>query len=324
MTTNVFQFGTSWWIQLIGTAMGTPCACIYATIFFAYFERTRIMQKYQNNLLFYRRQIDDIFGIWIPDKNNPTAWTDFQTDLNEYCKLKWETNPLSHQVDFLDLTIWIDEDTRCLQYTTYQKEMNLFLYIPKHSAHPPGVTKSLVYGLLKTYHRQNKKKCDFKHYVKLLFNQLVQRGHNRETLHPLFLETATAIDERKKKMQTIVNNKIKKKDKDELNNEQLFFHQPFHPRGISRRFIQETYKSTCESNNEDGENFNALTNEETGETMMIRNSPSHILDQKIYATFYHPLNSQSTNTAEFYSFYQIIISHRQGGLSYSLQHPAVI
>ena len=98
----------------------------------------------------------------------------------------------------------------------------------------------------------------------------MQRGHNRETLHPLFLETATAIDERKKKMQTIVNNKIKKKDKDELNNEQLFFHQPFHPRGISRRFIQETYKSTCESNNEDGENFNELTNEETGETMMIK------------------------------------------------------
>ena len=138
MTTNVFQFGSSWWIQLIRTAMGTPCACIYATIFFAYFERTRIMHKYQNNLLFYRRQIDNIFGIWIPDKNNPIAWTDFQTDLNEYCKLKWETNPLSHQVDFLDLTIWIDEDTRCLQYKTYQKEMNLFLYIPKHSAPPPS------------------------------------------------------------------------------------------------------------------------------------------------------------------------------------------
>jgi hypothetical protein len=33
MKTNVFQFGNTWWQQKIGTAMGTPCACIYATQF---------------------------------------------------------------------------------------------------------------------------------------------------------------------------------------------------------------------------------------------------------------------------------------------------
>ena len=46
MTTNVFMFGDTWWLQQMGTAMGTPVACIYATLFFAYFERTTIIPKY--------------------------------------------------------------------------------------------------------------------------------------------------------------------------------------------------------------------------------------------------------------------------------------
>ena len=46
--------------------MGTPSACIYATIYYAYHERKTLLPKYKKNL------IDDMFGIWIPsdDPNN--------------------------------------------------------------------------------------------------------------------------------------------------------------------------------------------------------------------------------------------------------------
>ena len=54
MENNVFQFGTTWWREIVGTAMGTPCACIYATVFFAYFERKVLLPKYKNNLILYR------------------------------------------------------------------------------------------------------------------------------------------------------------------------------------------------------------------------------------------------------------------------------
>ena len=38
---------------------------------------------------------------------------------------------------------------------TYQTPMNLFLYIPPHSVHPPGLMKSFIFGLLQTYYFQN-------------------------------------------------------------------------------------------------------------------------------------------------------------------------
>jgi hypothetical protein len=43
MTSNVFQIYDTFWCQHIGTAMGTPCACIYATTTYGYHEQTKIL-----------------------------------------------------------------------------------------------------------------------------------------------------------------------------------------------------------------------------------------------------------------------------------------
>jgi hypothetical protein len=70
-TDNVFRFGDTHWIQLLGTAMGTPPTPPYATLFFAIYEDT-ILKEFDDNLLLYRHFIDDVFGVWIerPDDNN--------------------------------------------------------------------------------------------------------------------------------------------------------------------------------------------------------------------------------------------------------------
>jgi hypothetical protein len=136
-------------IKKIGTAMGTPCACIYATIFFAWFERQYILKKYRKNLMLYCRQINDIFGVWMDDPNNPNSWNEFKQDLNRQCKLEWNTEDLDTTVNFLNLTISIDKKGK-ISYQTFQKPMNKFLYIPGHSSHPPGIVKSLIHGLIQT------------------------------------------------------------------------------------------------------------------------------------------------------------------------------
>jgi hypothetical protein len=40
MTKNTFQFDDTFWQQLFGTAMGTPCFCVYATVEYGYHELT--------------------------------------------------------------------------------------------------------------------------------------------------------------------------------------------------------------------------------------------------------------------------------------------
>ena len=50
----IFKLGDNWWLQNIGTAVGTPVACIYTILFFRYYECTKILRKFRKKLLFYK------------------------------------------------------------------------------------------------------------------------------------------------------------------------------------------------------------------------------------------------------------------------------
>ena len=62
MQNNIFEFGDCYLIQLLGTAMGTSAAVMWATLYYAYHEVHTIIPKNGQNLLYFKRFIDDIFG----------------------------------------------------------------------------------------------------------------------------------------------------------------------------------------------------------------------------------------------------------------------
>jgi len=85
MENNIFSFGNSFWLQISGTALGTPCACAYAMISFGYHENTTILTTYRSNLLFYKQCINDILGIWLPSPHdNTTSWNNFKQQINNW------------------------------------------------------------------------------------------------------------------------------------------------------------------------------------------------------------------------------------------------
>ena len=215
MRNNVFKFGDTYWYQKTGTAMGTPPAPPYATLYFAIHEMNIIPQF--PNLVFYRRLIDDGFGIWIGDDKD-TEFAEFQRKINNYGKLTWEFSEFQTSVNFLDLTIStnISSPTNSnIQYKLFEKALNLYLYLPPNSAHPPGILKGLIYGMVLRMHRLTSDKSSLTSNVIALYRRLRQRGYSPAVLRPIFLSAVFRSD--KKQEQTKSTAKL------------LFLHLPFNP-----------------------------------------------------------------------------------------------
>ena len=125
MTYNVFTFGSRFFQQINGTAMGTNAACMYATIYYSYHEETVIMKH--PAILFYRRLIDDAFIIM---KDSQTAFAEVQAQMDDFGeagkRLEWEATSPTNSVPFLDLQVSIT-DTGTIATSTYQKARNNYL-----------------------------------------------------------------------------------------------------------------------------------------------------------------------------------------------------
>jgi hypothetical protein len=194
MRHNVFAFGARRFLQLDGTAMGTSCACNYATIYYSYHEETKLLANPTYLLLFYRRFIDDAFVI---QRASPNGYADFVHGMNDFgrpgARLEWEATPPGREVDFLDLHIRLDP-AGTVSTTSFQKPMNLYLYRPPSSAQPSSILYGLIYGTLHRYYWHNTERSMFEQFAWKFFGRLQQRGHAVNKLATLFLRAARQVD----------------------------------------------------------------------------------------------------------------------------------
>ncbi len=118
-----------------------------------------LLPNFKPNLLFLRRYIDDIFGIWVLIDSSIT-WASFKHSLNNFGILRWDISKLTYSLGYLDIELTI-MDGRIIT-KTFQKEMNLYQYLPPHSAHPPLMLCGMIYSLMKSYYHQNTLHSDYK------------------------------------------------------------------------------------------------------------------------------------------------------------------
>ena len=130
---------------------------------------------------------------------------------------------------FLDLTVYW-EGTKYLT-RTHQKELNLYLYVPANSAHPKGILKSIVYGRVFKFWKQNSKTSDFVQLCNQLFDRLKARGYNPTSLNRLIKEARTRIES---------DAEMAKKQTKEQN--QIFLQLPFDPNGPRRHTIGKLFE----------------------------------------------------------------------------------
>jgi len=184
MNNNIFQFSDTYWHQLSGMAMGTPPACMWATLFFNH-HKEHCRTTYSQYLLDWARYIDDSIGIWnwTGTAECIQAFKDFSEALQGH-HLRWEVNLPTHTVNYLDITLSIKDGK--ISSTLFEKNLHLYLYLPRSSAHPPGTLKGLIAGsllcILQLTSNPHVRKC----HVQNFYLRLRARGYARAQLLPLF------------------------------------------------------------------------------------------------------------------------------------------
>jgi hypothetical protein len=241
MKNNVFELDDTTWLQKTGTAMGTSVACVYATIYYSQHEELSILTDEHNafGINFYRRFIDDAL-ILQRSGEHPERYQQLRTTMNSFGelgrRLEWTSDPPSKTVNFLDLTIHIGNDGR-ITTKTFQKAMNLFLYIPPISSHPKSVITSLIFGQLRRFWLQNSLRDDYVQCASAFFNHLIARGHDDLTLQELFRLSAARLDKTLTPKSAI---------RPELTRDApVFLHMEFHPQQLDRLTVQNLYRGIC-------------------------------------------------------------------------------
>ena len=103
--------------------------------------------RWSKYLTFYRRFIDDIIGFWACDPDpdeNERQWSQFKAELQLWHGLVWTCTEPSVSCIFMDMVVSIEEQRIITR--VYEKDLNLYLYLPPNSAHSKGVGTGLVFG----------------------------------------------------------------------------------------------------------------------------------------------------------------------------------
>lgn len=180
---NIFEFDNKFYLQLKGTAMGTPVAPPYANLFLFGIEADHFTSL--SGALFFRRYIDDLFFIC------SKSATSFITEtLSSLCPgLNYTFCVDDYQAVFLDLIIskgprYFKEGR--LDISLFQKPINAYFYIPWFSAHPVHLKSGFVKGELLRYIRNSSSFANYLLSKQLFYRRLRARGYPRNFLKPIF------------------------------------------------------------------------------------------------------------------------------------------
>jgi hypothetical protein len=237
MNNNIFQWSDTWWKQLNGTAMGTPPACMWATLYFAPHE-DKVCNEFATHLLHYWRYIDDGLGIWDWTGTSAciTAWNNFKTRMNEFGILIWDVEEPTNSVNYLDVTLQIRN--KRVDSRLFEKSMNLYLYLPPHSNHPPGVLKGVIVGMIKRINILTTDAGRRRQDIQRFFNRLVARGFLAERLKPVFDAILLQLHNQTNQL----SNALTPQPTDNNAANAAFLHLQYHPLDPPSREIQKLFR----------------------------------------------------------------------------------
>ena len=146
-------------------------------------------------------------------------------------------------IPFLDLLLFKDREKNTIQFCTFQKPLNKYLYIPFQSFHPASNKRAFIKGELMRYARNSSNFTTFADTRELFWKRLRLRGYPYHFLLPLFREVKYSN-----------RNKWLKNSKRALDGKVVVFKTTYncshlHIKGVIQKYLPElkciiSYKST--------------------------------------------------------------------------------
>jgi len=97
--------------------------------------------------------IDDVFAIWCGPKGTLLEFLNALNSKTDQIKLIYCISESS--ISFLDLFLYRDTSSNVLRFSTFQKPLNKYVYIPFESFHPSSNKKAFIKGELMRYARDS-------------------------------------------------------------------------------------------------------------------------------------------------------------------------
>ena len=179
------EFSPDIFHQSFGIAMGTPFSVTAANAFMYYHEK-EIVDAFAQNIALYKRFIDDVIMLWVGSRATLLEFLHALDSKDPRISITYEISETS--ISFLDLLIYKDPNSSKLQFSTFQKPLNKYLYIPFESFHPSSNKRAFIKGELMRYARNSSTVEAFIETRSLFWTRLRLRGYTWRFLLPLFRE----------------------------------------------------------------------------------------------------------------------------------------
>ncbi len=145
---------------------------------------TSIMNR--TELKFWKRFIDDGFGIWRGNKRTFIAFVKkLNSETNKY-GINFPINEMQFgkSVNYLDITLYIDTNNK-IQYRSYSKPTDAKRYLQPSSYHPRNVFNSVPYSQMIRTIEHNSTEEDRKRETEELMINLEKSGYKKESLEKI-------------------------------------------------------------------------------------------------------------------------------------------
>lgn len=185
---NFCTFNGTTYLQIQGTAMGTPFAVVYACIFLSSIE-TEVFARITTRPfypLFYKRYIDDIVGVFHSGEA-ASQFINVFNSISPSINLTFIVDEFS--VHFLDITLYKGprfSSDMILDIKLYQKEINKYVYLPPNSFHSKSTFRGIILSELRRYRINCSDDNEFELVKAQFLSRLLDRGHVLANISEIF------------------------------------------------------------------------------------------------------------------------------------------